>query len=204
MKKLNPFNKIIQQLYQDQRNAEQAQTPNFSLLFDQAQQKHRRMKNQKWFAISLAVVALSLVGLSFMDKEAPSGKEDITIAKASMPLYDILMKDGKIITNDIHFDYDKVSIRPSSMTIIRSIAEMMEKHDDIRLSIEGHTDNSGADNYNMELSHARAQAVRDALIGLSIDASRLSTQGLGETRPLSTNTTEAGRAINRRVEFVKN
>lgn len=162
------------------------------------------MKNQKWFVISLTLVALFLISLSFLDKEAPSGKENITIAKASMPLYDILMKDGKIITNDIHFDYDKASIRSSSMTIIRSIAEMMEEHADIRLSIEGHTDDRGAGNYNMELSHARAAAVREALIGLSIDPTRLSTKGLGETRPISTNTTEAGRAINRRVEFVKN
>jgi|GEM_PF-1394795 len=204
MKNLNSFHKTIQQLYQEQKNAEKVQAPAFYLLFDQAQQKHRRMKNQKWFVVSLALVALSLIGLSFMDKEAPSGKENISIAKAGMPLYDILMKDGKIITNDIHFDYNKTSIRSSSMTIIRSIAEMMEEHTDIRLSIEGHTDDRGAGNYNMELSHARAMAVRDALISLSIDASRLSTKGLGETRPLSTNTTEAGRAINRRVEFVKN
>ncbi len=203
MKKENPFNEIIQQLYTEQRSAEQEQAPEFSKLFDQAQQKHRNMKNQKWLAICLALLAVCLIGLSFIDKETPSVKEEIPIAKASMPLYDILMKDGKIITNDIHFDYDNATIRPSSMAIIRSIAEMMEEHPDVRLSVEGHTDSSGSSSYNQKLSNVRAIAVRDALVSLKVDPSRLSAKGFGEDQPISSNKTESGKALNRRVEFVR-
>ncbi len=203
MKKTNPFNKIIQQLYEEQRADEKNEAPDFSKLFDQAQQKYRKMKNQKWLAVGLALLAICLIGLSFVDKEAPSAKEEIPIAKASMPLYDILMKDGKIITNDIHFDYDNATIRPSSMAIIQSIAEMMEQHPEVRLSVEGHTDASGSSSYNQKLSNVRAIAVRDALVSLKVDPSRLSAKGFGEDRPISSNKTESGKALNRRVEFVK-
>ncbi|MBX2873161.1 MAG: OmpA family protein [Saprospiraceae bacterium] len=203
MKKTNPFNTIIQQLYHEQRSAEQEQAPDFSKLFDQAQQKHRKMKNQKWLAICLALLAICLIGLSFIDKEAPSVKEAIPIAKAGMPLYDILMKDGKIITNDIHFDYDNATIRSSSMAIIRSIAKMMQEHPDVRLSVEGHTDSSGSSSYNQKLSNVRAIAVRDALVSLKIDPSRLSAKGFGEDHPISSNKSESGKASNRRVEFVR-
>lgn len=203
MKETNPFNKIIQQLYEEQRVDEKDKAPNFSKLFDQAQQKHRKMKNQKWLAVCLALLAICLIGLSFIDKEAPSVKEEIPIAKASMPLYDILMKDGKIVTNDIHFDYDNANIRPSSMTVIRSIAKMMEEHPDVRLSVEGHTDASGSNSYNQKLSNIRAIAVRDALVSLNIDPSRLSAKGFGEDHPISSNKTESGKALNRRVEFVR-
>ena len=88
------------------------------------------------------------------------------------------------------------------MSIIDSIAVMMKKHPEIRLSIEGHTDNLGSSSYNLELSTARALAVKQALITLSIEEKRLSSKGSGESKPIADNTTDQGRAKNRRVEFV--
>lgn len=204
MKKANPFDTIIQQLYQKQRMEENGQAPDFSLLFDRAQQKQRKMKRQKWLVVSLALLILSLIGWSFVDHEAPTPHDSVPIAHASLSLYKVLMKDGKIITNDIHFDYDQASIRPTSMSVIQSIAEMMEAHPELQLRIEGHTDNTGASEYNRKLSAARASAVKDALVALAIEPSRLQAQGFGEARPISHNKTESGRARNRRVEFVKN
>jgi OOP family OmpA-OmpF porin len=79
---------------------------------------------------------------------------------------------------------------------------MMKEHPEVRLRIGGHTDDQGSDSYNTQLSGLRAEAVRQALVTLSIDGNRLQAQGYGETQPVADNGTEQGRAQNRRVEFV--
>jgi len=194
---------FIQQLFQVQQEMERVDTPDFNECFENAQLKHQKMKRTKWFVSGLVIILASLMILSFSAKDAPSHKDKIEVATASISLYEQLQKNGKIITNDIHFDFDKASIRQSSMGIIEEIAEMMEEHPEIRLSIEGHTDDAGSSNYNMELSSVRAKAVRAKLIELSIDSQRLSAKGFGESKPLVSNTNEASRAKNRRVEFVR-
>jgi outer membrane protein OmpA-like peptidoglycan-associated protein len=88
--------------------------------------------------------------------------------------------------------------------VLKEIAGTMKQHDDLKLLIEGHTDNVGSAASNLALSDARAAAVKAALVGeFGIAADRLTTKGLGDTKPAVPNTTSEGRAQNRRVELVK-
>lgn len=129
--------------------------------------------------------------------------KNIRIAKGSMSLYDRVVTDGKFITNGIRFDVGKATIRPESMGVINQIHKLMSEHSDLSFSVEGHTDSDGDDASNQKLSEERAAAVKNMLVELGIDASRLSTKGFGEGAPLDSNSTSEGRANNRRVEFIK-
>lgn len=136
-------------------------------------------------------------------KGDPAIIKNIRIAEGGVELYDKLMTDGKIVTTGIRFDVNKATIKPESMGVINEIAKLMQDHSDIKFSVEGHTDSDGDDASNQKLSEARANSVKNALVDLGIDASRLETKGFGESNPVSDNTTPEGKANNRRVEFVK-
>jgi len=129
--------------------------------------------------------------------------KNIRIAEGGKKLYDRVMADGKFVTTGILFDINKATIKPESMGVLNKVAKMMLEHPDLNFSIEGHTDSDGADDYNLQLSEQRAAAVKAALSGLGIDGSRMQTKGLGETVPVSDNTSPEGKANNRRVEFIK-
>lgn len=129
--------------------------------------------------------------------------KNIRIAEGGKKLYDRIMTDGKFVTRGILFDINKSSIKPESGGILNKVAKMMQEHPDLNFSIEGHTDSDGADNYNLQLSEKRAAAVKEALINLGIDTSRMETKGLGESVPVSDNNSSEGKANNRRVEFIK-
>ena len=103
----------------------------------------------------------------------------------------------------INFDTGKADISPDSKAIIDEIAQVLNDEPDLKLRIEGHTDNVGADQANMTLSESRARAVAKALVQKGIEAGRLVPIGKGETQPIGDNATEEGRAKNRRVELVK-
>lgn len=129
--------------------------------------------------------------------------KNIRIAEGGKKLYDRVVSDGKIVTRGIMFDVNKASLKPESMGVINEIAAMMKEHQDLKFSIEGHTDNDGEDSYNLKLSEQRAMAVKEALAGMGIDSSRLQSKGMGEAVPVSDNSSPEGKANNRRVEFVK-
>ena len=111
--------------------------------------------------------------------------------------------ESKIVTHGINFDVDKASIRPESMGTLNMIVQVMKDNPDIKFEVDGHTDNSGSAPHNMALSQQRADAVKDQLVKMGIDASRLSTKGFGDSKPIGDNNSLEGKANNRRVEFVK-
>lgn len=110
--------------------------------------------------------------------------------------------DGRVALY-INFDIDASTLRPDSQAVIAEIKTLLDANDGLRISIEGHTDNTGSAEHNRELSSARASSVLGALIDLGIDSSRLSAKGFGPDQPLADNADETGRAKNRRVELVK-
>lgn len=109
----------------------------------------------------------------------------------------------KIVTHGINFDVDKASIKPESMGTLNMVVQVMKDNPEIKFEVDGHTDNSGSAAHNLGLSQQRADAVKDQLIKMGVDGSRLSAKGFGDTKPISDNTTLEGKANNRRVEFVK-
>lgn len=109
---------------------------------------------------------------------------------------------GKAVVH-VHFDIDKAYVQPEGLKAIAEIAEMLRRTPDLRLSIEGHTDSTGAAEHNQQLSHNRAQTVYDVLLLSGVSSSRLKTTGHGASKPLASNDNEDGRAKNRRVELVQ-
>ncbi|MDR0907984.1 MAG: OmpA family protein [Rikenellaceae bacterium] len=129
--------------------------------------------------------------------------KDIRIAKGAVPLYDRMMSDGKFITYGITFDVGKSTIKPESMGEINRIVQLMNENPTLKFSVEGHTDSTGNAASNQTLSDARSAAVVAKLVELGIAADRLTSAGKGQNSPIADNSTDEGRAKNRRVEFVK-
>ncbi|NOY37709.1 MAG: OmpA family protein [Chlorobi bacterium] len=129
--------------------------------------------------------------------------KNVRIAKGGVKYYDRFIQDGKIIASGIRFETGKADVLPESMGIINEIYNLMTQHPEVRISVEGHTDDAGDDAMNQALSEKRAEAVRSKLVSMGIDASRLASKGWGESKPVTDNSTPEGRANNRRVEFVK-
>ena len=133
----------------------------------------------------------------------PAIIKNIRIAEGGVELYDKLMTDGKIVTTGIRFNVNKSIIKPESMGVINKIAKLMNENSDVNFRIDGHTDSDGDEAFNQKLSEERAASVKNALVDLGIDASRLETKGFGESNPVDENSTPEGKANNRRVEFIK-
>lgn len=114
-----------------------------------------------------------------------------------------LDKSGRITLDGIFFDFDQATLKPESRKAILSAVALMQRYDDLVLSIHGYTDAKGDDAYNAALSLDRARAVMEAMIEESVGAARLSFHGHGEEDPVATNDTDEGRAQNRRVELHK-
>lgn len=125
-------------------------------------------------------------------------------ARNGCPNADVQVDAGQIhIVEQVFFDTERDTIRHRSDRTLQAVAEVMRAATHIRrVSIEGHTDNRASDEHNLDLSQRRAAAVRRWLIEHGVDEGRLEAHGFGASRPIAPNTTAAGRARNRRVEFV--
>lgn len=111
------------------------------------------------------------------------------------------IKELNEYSKTVLFDTNKASIRPDSGDALKSISDIMEEYSNTIFHIEGHTDSQGSDAYNLKLSQERAASVREFLISTGVPANRLTSQGYGESRPIATNNTAAGRQDNRRVNI---
>ena len=119
-------------------------------------------------------------------------------------LYDALLAKGRWATQGILFETGKSELKPESRPVLKEIASTMKKYGDLKILIEGHTDNVGSAASNLALSDGRAAAVKAALVSeYGVAGDRLTTKGFGDTKPAAPNATPAGRAQNRRVEVVK-
>jgi outer membrane protein OmpA-like peptidoglycan-associated protein len=128
----------------------------------------------------------------------------VRVAAGGLELYDAISRDGRVSTQGILFATGSAVLRPESTPTLTEIGTMLQKHPDLRLMIEGHTDSEGDDAQNLDLSNRRAQAVKAYLVEtFSITASRLDTDGIGEARPAADNATPEGRQQNRRVELAR-
>lgn len=106
-----------------------------------------------------------------------------------------------IVLNNLFFDTNKYVLKPKSRTELSRLVEFMRQYQDIRVEISGHTDDVGADAFNLTLSQNRARAVQEYLTTQGISGTRLRFKGYGETKPLAPNTSEANRQQNRRIEL---
>ena len=134
---------------------------------------------------------------SYMDKQAAEIKRDIAGAKVER------VGEGIRITFDsgILFDVNKAELKQVSKDNISKLAAILNKYPDTEILLEGHTDATGSDEHNLELSRLRAQAVSNFLSSLNVSPTRFTIMGYGEGQPIANNETESGRASNRRVEI---
>lgn len=129
----------------------------------------------------------------------PSYLKDIVVAVGLDDLYGTISSGNDWTTRGILFDVDSDVLRPESTPVLDQIRRTMSQHEDLSIVIEGHTDSTGDDDHNQDLSERRAQAVVNWLVGQEIDASRLTGVGMGESDPVADNGTLDGRQENRRV-----
>ena len=134
---------------------------------------------------------------NYMDKQAAEMQRDLEGAEIQR------IGEGIKITFDsgILFDIDKSDLRPVSQTNLAELAKILNKYPDTNILVEGHTDDTGTDEYNMTLSKDRAQAVALYLATVEVKSARFSTAGYGETQPIVMNDTPEGRQKNRRVDI---
>jgi outer membrane protein OmpA-like peptidoglycan-associated protein/tetratricopeptide (TPR) repeat protein len=120
-------------------------------------------------------------------------------------LEDILLnriEKGKSVNlNNLFFDFDAYTLREKSKIELKKIVAFLERYPDLRIEVEGHTDNVGDAAYNQNLSFNRAKAIFNFLVGAGISADRVEAKGYGMTKPIASNTSETGRQQNRRIAF---
>jgi outer membrane protein OmpA-like peptidoglycan-associated protein len=132
------------------------------------------------------------------------GLTRVRFAESTPDFSHTIMSAGRYVTHGILFDTGSDRLKPESAAVIKSIVAGLQANADLKLKIEGHTDSTGDAALNLDLSKRRAAAVKQVLVAeFQIDAARLTTDGLGATKPMEPNDTPQGRAQNRRVEFVK-
>ena len=132
----------------------------------------------------------------YMDKQAAEIERDIEGARVER------IGEGIKITFDsgILFDVDKAVLKDPSKTELAELAVILNKYDDTNILLEGHTDSTGSEEYNLDLSRLRAQSVSNELAANAVNPSRFTIMGYGESQPVADNSTAEGRAFNRRVE----
>ena len=169
------------------------------------------IKKAVFLIVLLAGTTFGLVGCASMGGSPPPPPPgqigqmstfDINVA-SEQEIYTALYRDGSVaISGGILFAFDSAQVNPGAEAIVDKIVGMMEDHPTLELAVVGYTDNTGDFKYNLALSKRRADAIVNLLVKDGIARNRLAGVGVGPLNPIAPNTTEAGRAENRRVELV--
>ena len=148
-----------------------------------------------------AYVSARTGGYDIFIIEEAGFKKRLTFGAAEMKK--ALDEKGSVAVYGINFDVDKAYLRQGTEKAIIEIVKLMKNNADLRIEIQGHTDNTGPAQHNMELSRRRAETVKKFLLIYGINRSRVTAKGYGSEKPVDTNDSAEGRALNRRVELVK-
>ncbi len=141
---------------------------------------------------------------NYMDKQQQALEEQLAAERQAHQIELERVREDTIklnLSSEVSFDYDSASLKPSFYPALNKIANVIREHEKTSVEIVGHTDSRGSEEYNQRLSERRAEAVAEYLIGRGVDPARITTSGRGESEPRGTNSTEAGRQLNRRVEI---
>lgn len=149
----------------------------------------------------------SNAGTSYLDGQNPSTKEE---GYAYYYLDDISLTyigpeyktDEVYVLDHVNFNFDRFDLQPKAEQSLRDVYEHLRRNPNLKVAINGHTDDLGSDDYNDILSRERASSVAQYLIDLGLDKNRITSKGYGDSKPLDTTLTEEARRKNRRVEFV--
>jgi outer membrane protein OmpA-like peptidoglycan-associated protein len=162
-------------------------------------------KRQRGTIIGAVAGAAAGAGLGYMmDRQEADLREQLASERAQHAVEVERVRDDLLkltLANEVSFDVDSATVKPAFRPSLGKVAEVLQRYDS-QVTVVGHTDATGADGHNQQLSERRAQAVRDELVRQGVPAPRLSAIGRGEYEPRADNATPAGRAQNRRVEIL--
>ena len=137
---------------------------------------------------------------NMMDKQESEMRQALAESEAAA-----VRREGNLLAislrGDVTFDTGSAIVRPGLYSEIERIAETLVKYPDTVIQVEGHTDSTGTESYNMDLSALRAEAVKNLLVQKGVDPSRILSMSFGESKPIASNNSDYGRAQNRRVEI---
>lgn len=158
----------------------------------------RRDRTEKIIGAGIGGIAGAGIG-AYMDKQERDLRErtrgtDVEVTRQGD---DLLLN----IPSGINFAYNSANVQPQFRATLDKVAGVLADYDQTYVDVYGHTDSTGSDTYNQDLSERRATSVADYLSSHGVQAARIATRGFGETQPIASNETEAGRAENRRVEI---
>jgi len=147
----------------------------------------------------------------YMDKQEQSMRQAIANSEAATVQREQQIAEGAkkqsvdVLTVTFKSDYlfavNSATLLPGAYDEVQRVANVLRQYPETNIRIAGHTDSTGSEVSNQKLSERRAESVRNALIGMGVNPSRLTTVGYGESKPIASNSTESGRQLNRRVEI---
>lgn len=141
---------------------------------------------------------------AYMDKQQTEFEQQLSSERAQHQI-EIERQQNEILkltmSSEVSFDFNSVTLKTSFYSPLNKISDIMNRYPRTQIVVAGHTDSVGSEQYNLDLSLRRANAVADYLISRGVDRFRLGTEGRGELEPIASNDTESGRSQNRRVEI---
>jgi outer membrane protein OmpA-like peptidoglycan-associated protein len=158
----------------------------------------RRDRTEKIIGAGIGGIAGASIG-AYMDKQERELRErtrgtDVEVTRQGD---DLLLN----IPSGINFAYNSANVQPQFRATLDKVASVLADYNQTYVDVYGHTDSTGSDAYNQDLSERRATSVADYLSSHGVQPARIATRGFGETQPIESNETESGRAANRRVEI---